>query len=149
MDDLGVEIKELGELFNRLLGLKKNSEKFVILQSIVKTADSINTRAGKLATEKLAKALLEIMPEDKILTEDKILPTGNKKTKLDSLIDLAKNEKVLASVRKKTTIEIMKFLRKEGGTFKEVAIFLNEKEIKTFSRRGKWHAQIIHRLTSK
>lgn len=45
-------------------------------------------------------------------------------------------------------IKIMKKLRRKGSTYKEIAIFLNERSIPTFSNKGKWHAQTIHRLCS-
>lgn len=37
-------------------------------------------------------------------------------------------------------------MRKQGATFSIIAEYLKEKGIPTFSGRGEWHAQTIHRL---
>ncbi|SDT98422.1 hypothetical protein [Desulfobacula phenolica] len=43
-------------------------------------------------------------------------------------------------------LTIIRTMRKEGATFAIIADYLKEKEIPTFSGKGKWHAQTIHRL---
>lgn len=43
-------------------------------------------------------------------------------------------------------LDIMQSLRKEGSTFAQIAEHLTEKRIPTFSGKGNWHAQTIHRL---
>ncbi|WP_300462697.1 hypothetical protein [Desulfobacula sp.] len=43
-------------------------------------------------------------------------------------------------------ITIIGTMRKEGATFATIAAYLKEKGIPTFSGRGEWHAQTIHRL---
>ena len=43
-------------------------------------------------------------------------------------------------------IAIMKNLRDKGATFAQIADHLTEKGIPTFSGKGQWHAQTIHRL---
>jgi len=47
---------------------------------------------------------------------------------------------------KKDILELIKNMRKEGHTFAVIADVLTEKKIPTFSGRGQWHAQTIHRL---
>ncbi len=42
--------------------------------------------------------------------------------------------------------DIIKTMRKERATFATIAAYLKEKRIPTFSGRGEWHAQTIHRL---
>lgn len=41
---------------------------------------------------------------------------------------------------------LMKDLRDKGATFTEIAEHLIKKEIPTFSGKGQWHAQTVHRL---
>lgn len=41
---------------------------------------------------------------------------------------------------------IIRNMRKDGATFAVIAGYLNDKGIPTFSGRGDWHAQTIHRL---
>lgn len=43
-------------------------------------------------------------------------------------------------------IAMIKSMRKEGATFSIIAEYLKDKGIPTFSGRGDWHAQTIHRL---
>ncbi len=50
---------------------------------------------------------------------------------------------------RKAILNIIKKLRKKGGTYKEIAVFLNAKSIPTFSNKGNWHAQTIHRLCNQ
>lgn len=64
--------------------------------------------------------------------------------------DLNRKEKgyvINASGYTKTeVITLIRSLRKHGATFDEIAKTLMEKGIPTFSGRGDWHAQTIHRL---
>ncbi|MGM0643903.1 MAG: hypothetical protein ACQETC_09025 [Thermodesulfobacteriota bacterium] len=43
-------------------------------------------------------------------------------------------------------LSIIQEMRKEGETFSSIAAYLKKKGIPTFSGRGDWHAQTIHRL---
>ncbi|MCG8531109.1 MAG: hypothetical protein MI749_10640 [Desulfovibrionales bacterium] len=43
-------------------------------------------------------------------------------------------------------LEMIQNLRDQGATFSTIAEYLTEKGIPTFSGRGTWHAQTIHRL---
>jgi len=45
-------------------------------------------------------------------------------------------------------IKDMKKMRKKGATYKEISKFLNDHDIPTFSNKGRWHAQSVHRLCS-
>ncbi|MEA2060745.1 MAG: hypothetical protein U9P10_09635 [Thermodesulfobacteriota bacterium] len=47
---------------------------------------------------------------------------------------------------KEDVIATIKNMRKNRATFAEIAMFLKEQGIPTFSGRGEWHAQTIHRL---
>ena len=47
---------------------------------------------------------------------------------------------------KDEVIAMIKSMRKKRATFAEIAQNLKDKEIPTFSGRGEWHAQTIHRL---
>ena len=66
-----------------------------------------------------------------------------------SVEELEKTEMKSSADEKRDIIRIMKKLRKKGGTYKEIALFLNENKIPTFSNKGHWHAQTIHRLCSR
>lgn len=66
-----------------------------------------------------------------------------------SIKELDQTDMKSSADEKRDVIRIMKKLRKKGGTYKEIAHFLNENKIPTFSNKGYWHAQTIHRLCSR
>ncbi len=47
---------------------------------------------------------------------------------------------------KDEVLSIIRNMRTQGSTFATIALYLKEKGIPTFSGRGDWHAQTIHRL---
>ncbi len=47
---------------------------------------------------------------------------------------------------KEDIFSIIETMREKGATFAIIADYLKEKGIPTFSGRGEWHAQTIHRL---
>ena len=42
--------------------------------------------------------------------------------------------------------KIIKTMRNKGATFAEIASYLDKENMPTFSGRGKWHAQTVHRF---
>jgi len=46
-------------------------------------------------------------------------------------------------------LKIVKKMHKENATYNRIALRLEEENLPTFSGRGKWHAQTIHRLLKK
>ncbi len=55
------------------------------------------------------------------------------------------NEELLKT-SKKYVKDIIEKQRRNDMTYEEIAAYLHEKNIPTFSGRGRWHAQTIHRL---
>lgn len=49
---------------------------------------------------------------------------------------------------KKKILEMIQKLRLENTTYEEISDYLNQQKVPTFSGRGRWHAQTIHRLYS-
>ncbi|MEW6079317.1 MAG: hypothetical protein AB1724_16030 [Thermodesulfobacteriota bacterium] len=50
------------------------------------------------------------------------------------------------SAHKQQLLDMIKKLRDENMTYEEVAAYLDKNKVPTFSGRGRWHAQTIHRL---
>jgi hypothetical protein len=50
------------------------------------------------------------------------------------------------SMDKDDILGIISSMRREGSTYNEIATHLDSLNLPTFSGRGKWHAQTIHRL---
>lgn len=57
-----------------------------------------------------------------------------------------KSAKASADMDKDAIMELIQKMRKKGDTYNEIAANLTEMKLPTFSGRGKWHAQTIHRL---
>lgn len=47
---------------------------------------------------------------------------------------------------RETIMEIITNMREEGATFNMIAQFLDKEDFPTFSGKGSWHAQTVHRL---
>ena len=54
-----------------------------------------------------------------------------------------------ASLNHDDVLQMIRSLREEGATYEFIAQQLTAKNIPTFSGRGEWHAQTIHRLCRK
>lgn len=46
-------------------------------------------------------------------------------------------------------VQLIRTMRKNGSTYDQIAGYLDQQQIPTFSNKGKWHAQTIHRLCQK
>lgn len=51
-----------------------------------------------------------------------------------------------SKMNKDEVLDIIARMRREGATYNEIASHLSDLSLPTFSGRGKWHAQTIHRL---
>jgi len=73
---------------------------------------------------------------------------------LDENVHLLQEHKPRKRVKKqedpnrKRVIEIIDEMRKENATYSDIAERLQMENLPTFSGRGKWHAQTVHRLCS-
>lgn len=47
---------------------------------------------------------------------------------------------------RKKVLQVISKLRNKGETFDDIALHLQRENLKTFSGRGQWHAQTVHRL---
>ncbi len=125
--------------------MAENQEEIVALKK--RQEENIATIA--IAFNEIAKTFCaKDIPKEPTATTKKKTTTATKSTGY-SLEDIEKEGMQSAASKKREVIKLMKKLRKKGGTYKEIANFLNDKQISTFSNNGKWHAQTIHRLCGK
>ncbi|ACN14188.1 hypothetical protein HRM2_10760 [Desulforapulum autotrophicum HRM2] len=92
--------------------------------------------AEKAAAEKIAAA---DVPEEKKV---KVL----KRTKAEKLKIADQEEARTEIMSREAVMEIVNSMRKDGATFDQVAQRLVSLGQPTFSGRGEWHAQTVHRL---
>ncbi|VFQ47354.1 recombinase family protein [Desulfoluna butyratoxydans] len=102
-----------------------------------------------IASEEVAAAFIDIVKILERLTEGAPMPAPQETAAPVSLTQLTDDQLLSPADERREAIKIMKKLRKKGATYKEIAHFLNEKEIPTFSNKGHWHAQTIHRLCNQ
>ncbi len=105
-----------------------------------------------LASEEVAAAFIDIAKSLERLTDGEApisAPEPSTTTGPVSLTQLTDDQLLSPADERRDAIKVMKKLRKKGATYKEIAHFLNEKEIPTFSNKGHWHAQTIHRLCNQ
>ena len=57
-----------------------------------------------------------------------------------------RRSKKYSDPNRKKVMDIIASMRKENATYQEIAERLELENLKTFSGRGKWHAQTVHRL---
>ncbi|MFH2067627.1 MAG: hypothetical protein ABIK15_20660 [Pseudomonadota bacterium] len=57
-----------------------------------------------------------------------------------------KRAKKFEDPNRKRVMQIIESMRKDNETYQDIADKLEKEELKTFSGRGKWHAQTVHRL---
>ncbi len=71
-----------------------------------------------------------------------------KSNKIESISNLKKQKRTAKTLDEhhKKVVKIIKNKRNAGETFGEIALYLGKEKIPTFSKRGKWHAQTIHRV---
>ncbi len=80
----------------------------------------------------------------------KIIPSMDKYTESDN--EKSQTKKAFSSFgldgnnTKEDVLAIIREMRQKGSTFAAIADYLKEQGIPTFSGRGEWHAQTIHRL---
>jgi hypothetical protein len=83
------------------------------------------------------------------IAENSLSPSVNPAAVLQSteMVKLAKRQAKLESdPNRKRVMEVVTSMRAENATFHEIARRLEEEGLRTFSGRGKWHAQTVHRL---
>lgn len=77
---------------------------------------------------------------NQIFSEDLFSPSSDNKPKTTASYATGTH------YTKDDILSIIRTMRKKGATFSIIADYLREKDIPTFSGRGEWHAQTIHRL---
>jgi hypothetical protein len=66
-----------------------------------------------------------------------------------SMASSPQEQKAPFSPGRKEVINLIMALRKEGNSFKQVAVCLEEQNIPTFSGKGRWHAPTVANLLKK
>ena len=118
-----------------------------LMPAVIEFMDSIARSRERLADAEEQKAIAEGRKADALESILKEL----KETGIESLLGLQvgmKKKKVKKPFdqHRKKVLQLISKLRNKGETFDNIAIYLQKESLKTFSGRGQWHAQTVHRL---
>lgn len=130
------------------------------LPEIKAVMESISENQKRLAEAEIRRAkaeerkaeVMESFAESikSLLESGFFLPLNNTESQTVSPFKCEKGdiEKTSGSDRK-IVLDMIFSMREKGATFDQIASCLDEKNIPTFSGKGKWHAQTIHRICRK
>ena len=109
-------------------------------EAIEEIASIISSLAGAEfpSIDKVVSGIDAVAPEfedEMDLDEEEVMAEGSDQ-----------NEPPAAELSKDEIVDMIHKMRTQGSTYNEVAAHLTELGLPTFSGRGKWHAQTIHRL---
>ncbi len=120
---------ELGPIAKKLLiTLTENQKKIIQLEELKAKTEEQKAKAISDLTDYLKSEGLEAIINSK--------ENPKKKKRAKKPID----------ANRKKVMQIIAKMRNKGETFEKIALHLDKEKLRTFSGRGQWHAQTIHRL---
>ncbi len=151
------QMEKDSEMFSELLresmpAIRDNIAK--ITSSIEKIADIKET----ISKEKIRgyREMGNFFENLNLILEQQIIPSMNIKTAMDQEPEAIKKQNknyggfksfgLDGNHTKEDVLDLIKTMRQNGATFAAIADYLKDNDIPTFSGRGQWHAQTIHRL---
>ena len=134
--------KLLPDIQNLLETIADNQKSQVdIYERISKAEERVNRSLGQIASA-LRVIAIRLVPEsaDELPKVESISSVNEQ----DSSLESAQSE--ISKQDKDRVIRMIVQMRDNGSTYEVIAQHLDNENIATFSNRGKWHAQTIHRL---
>ncbi len=120
---------ELGPIIKKLLNvMAENQNRFIASEELRAKAEEQKAKAISDLADYLKSEGLEALINSK--------DTPKKKKRAKKPID----------ANRKKVMQIIAKMRAKGETFEKIALHLDKEKLRTFSGRGQWHAQTIHRL---
>jgi len=103
------------------------------------------------AMEEISKSLITIASSGVLPGETKIKPAvaPDDNPVQDKNNDSFETLQKKAEMNREKAIDIIMKMRSKKKTYDQIAQFLTERKYPTFSHRGEWHAQTVHRLYKK
>lgn len=136
------------------------------LESISKNQESALEIAGRRAAAEERKATaietiaaklgsFDLNERDVFAPLETMMQTDKEMPRVETVTDKAKSSPAMSyeiikndtkGMNKDEILAMILSMRNDGSTYNEIANHLAELDLPTFSGRGKWHAQTIHRL---
>lgn len=150
---LGDFLPEVKSILEKILESQKAQAK--IYERMTAAEEGVNESLNKIASAICAIANIQPNIENKVLPVETAAPSfattetyEEEITADEENTENTENEDISIPSKEKV-IKIIVEMRDEGATFDMIAMHLDNENIPTFSNRGKWHAQTIHRLYSQ
>ncbi len=135
--------------------LEIEEHRVAIEEQKIQALQVIGTSIARLAgnSTKNASAGSPIIDEEQNVVEsppDSSMAQENIQTKgAASITSSLQKQQAPFSLGRKDIMDLIIGLRKEGNSFKQVAMYLEEQNVPTFSGKGKWHAPTVANLLKK
>ena len=99
--------------------------------------------------ENIAKSFQALLNSEFSLPLDHIIKKQSCSEEHNNSIIEKDNNGNITPPDREEVLKIIFSMRKKGTTFGDIASYLDSQNIPTFSRKGAWHAQTIHRICKK
>ena len=97
------------------------------------------------AMERLSESLGALLTNNALAVTQNGFPVAGHQA-MDAGNAMNTVQKPVNNMAREAVLDIILTMRDEGATYGKIADYLEEENIPTFSRKGKWHAQTIHRV---
>ena len=97
------------------------------------------------AMERLSESLGTLLTNNALAVAQNSIPAIGHQSR-DAGNTMNTVQKPVNNMAREAVLDIILTMRDEGATYGKIADYLEEENIPTFSRKGKWHAQTIHRV---
>ncbi len=126
--------------------VKETFENHYVTSPKIKSETSVPSKTSSNSPVKNIKSVKPVKPVTSVTSVKPVIRRRKKIVEKKSAKTASANGKLLG---REAVMNIIYTMRDEGVTFGEIAAHLVELNQPTFSGRGEWHAQTIHRLCNK
>ena len=153
LPDIKYFLEENTRRHQQMLAIEEN--RVAIEEQKIQTLHSIATSIARFAgnSAQNSSAGSPIMHEEQNVVEspvDSSMAQENVQTKgAASMASSTQKQKAPFNLSRKEVMNLIMALRKDGKSFKHVAMYLGEQNIPTFSGKGIWHAPTVANLLKK
>lgn len=134
-------LQGIGEALNGIHGLLQ-----AVGTSVQQIADACDRRAD--IEERRLEMLEKLLPlAGEVLARLPQTGDGGEEREASSSEDAGEMPvRRVSREERKMLVQRIRSMREDGATYDQIAEYLEKNQIPTFSSKGKWHAQTIHRL---
>ncbi len=151
---IGKFLPEIKTALERILNNQKEQVK--VYERMTAAEEGVNNSLNKIAEALCVLANINPPDIEKIALSTSTEPAQSLEPTISEPdeettddVELSSSGKNESTASKDEVLRTIVEMRENGATFEVIALHLDNENIPTFSNRGKWHAQTIHRLYSQ